>query len=440
MKIKLKDNSESDFLLKDKYPESEEDIRFFADNTLGKLAEKHGHNLLIFPPNLNQTENELNEQETILSLQNGKIVTSNYMGFVGRGETEIDITSRFDNGENNCFLHYMLQRVYNVNLFDLKVSQNNCSVWDFLIYLFPYYLKSALQQGMYKKYQRKHYNDSRVRGSIDVARHLKNNIPFAGKIAYTTREYSYDNNLTQLIRHTIEHLRTHPLGGESILRIDNEMTQCVAQIVAATPAYNRNERMNIIAANLKPERHPYFTAYTILQKICIQILRRKQLNFGENKNEDKIYGLIFNGAWLWEKYLGTLLRDLNYTISDNNKKTNCIYLFENNKGISYPDFYKENESVLDAKYKWLDDNIKREDLHQIITYMHCLKAPKGGLIYPKSRKKNASHGKYGTLKGYAGDVYQFFLEVGSSEDFASFSEEMKDAEKSLIKNISALCG
>lgn len=433
MRIKLKDNSESDFLLKEKYPESEKDIRFFAETTLDKLAEKHGHNLIIFPPNLNDTE--LDKKDTILSLKDEKIKTSNYMGFVGRGETEIAITSRFDSGENSYLLHYMLQRVYNVNMFDLKVSQNNHSVWDFLIYLFPHYLKKALQQGLYKKYQRKHHNDSRVRGSIDVAQHLKHNIPFAGKIAYSTREYSCDNNLTQLVRHTIEHLRSHLLGGQNILRIDQEMTQCVAQIIAATPTYNRNERMRIIATNLKPERHPYFTEYTILQKLCIQILRREQINFGENKNEDKVYGLLFDGAWLWEKYLGTLLQDLNYTISDNNKKTNRFSLFENGRGESYPDFYIKNKSVLDAKYKWLGDKIKREDLHQIITYMHCLKAPQGGLIYPKKSNENTSHGKYGTLKGYAGDVYQFFLEIGYNTDFQNYCREMKENELSLISQI-----
>ena len=39
----------------------------------------------------------------------------------------------------------------------------------------------------------------------------KKNIPFMGKIAYTTREHSYNNNLTQLVRHTIEYIKTHPL-------------------------------------------------------------------------------------------------------------------------------------------------------------------------------------------------------------------------------------
>ena len=54
--------------------------------------------------------------------------------------------------------------------------------------------------------------------------------------------------------------------------------------------------------------HPYYTEYTMLQKICLKILRHENIIFGNKK--DKIYGLVFDGAWLWEEYLNTILHEI----------------------------------------------------------------------------------------------------------------------------------
>ena len=36
-----------------------------------------------------------------------------------------------------------------------------------------------------------------------IAQHIKMNTPFIGKIAYSQREFSFDNHLMQLVRHTM---------------------------------------------------------------------------------------------------------------------------------------------------------------------------------------------------------------------------------------------
>ncbi len=441
LKIKLTDNDYQGSQLTDfgidsnSNSEALTSLRFLAETTINEFADKQKENLLIFPHCLNASHKDIKCGDTIFSIQNNKIITSNYLGFVGYGNVEISITSRFDKGESNCFLHYMLQKVFAINLFDLQLSKENQSIWDFLIYLFPYYLKRAVRQGIFKKYQRQHYNDSKVRGTIDVSRHIRHNMPFNGKIAYSTREYSYDNNLTQLIRHTIEYINTHPLGGKNILRCDSETQQAVSQIIAATPSYNRNSRERILASNVKPERHPYFTEYAFLQQLCTKILRREKISLGGDSNE-KVYGLIFDGAWLWEKYLKTVIEKIGFTHYDNKERKLKEYLFEDDKEEIYPDFYhKELNFVLDAKYKWKKDKIVRDDLFQIISYMHCLEADKGGLIYPKQHIDAKLEHEYRTLKGYGGNVYQFYLDISNSNDFYSFCTEMKDCENKLVKEI-----
>ena len=80
------------------------------------------------------------------------------------------------------------------------------------MFMFPALLRSALQQGLYREYQTFKYNDSKIKGTIDVNKYIAKNVPFMGKVAYSTREYAQDNDITELIRHTIEFMKTKKYG------------------------------------------------------------------------------------------------------------------------------------------------------------------------------------------------------------------------------------
>jgi len=243
-------------------------------------------NLLVFPYSFNAG---YYENSHIFSLYDNKLSTNNLMGFVGKNNSEsgiksqLTISSRFEKVETNdkgekihkdYFLHYMLQKVFAINIFKFDQTKEKENIWDFLLYLFPYYLKKAYTQGLFKAYRREQYNDANVKGTIDVARHIRINIPFAGKIAYNTREHSYDNPVTQLIRHTIEYIKTHPFGS-GILNCDSDTRDIVSKICFVTNShYNKNKRQKVISANIKPISHPYFTEYKILQKICFNQCQR----------------------------------------------------------------------------------------------------------------------------------------------------------------------
>ena len=282
------------------------DLSVIANRNLLDL-EKENPDLLVFPHSFGKYRDDL-EKPHIFSLDDENLTTYNLMGFIGRNSAQLTISSRFAKDENNdYFLHYMLQKVFSINLLKFDQTPNKENIWDFLLYLFPYYLKKAYSQGVYKAYKKEEYNDSNIKGAIDVKRHIVRNIPFTGKIAYTTREHSYNNNLTQLIRHTIEHIKTHPFGS-GVLKGDSEVRDIVSRFTFVTDkTFNNNSRQKIINTNLKPVTHPYFTEYSALQKICLKILQHEKITFGNNK--DKVYGILFDGAWLWEEYLNTILKE-----------------------------------------------------------------------------------------------------------------------------------
>ena len=393
-----------------------ENLKLISNVKISELSNSNNHNLLVFPRDFNQYGDKINES-CILSLSGDKISTGNIMGFVGINETQLTIRSRFDEGNNSdYFMHYMLQRVFSINLFDMKHSTSADSIFDFLIYLFPYYLKKASAQGLFKKYRRFEHNDANVKGSINITLHIRQNIPFHGTVAYTTRDHSYDNEITQLVRHTIEYIRLKE-AGKTILSSDSETKNCVSQIVMATPSYSNQKRVQIINQNLRPVRHPYFSEYTALQKLCIQILRHEAIKFGEEK--DQVYGVLFDGAWLWEEYLYTILKDLGLK--------NCYRKL-------YPDFYNDTKKIiLDAKYKHLDGKVGREDLYQVVTYMHCMNYQLGGYLYPADKACQSISYK---LAGMGGTIKVIPLQIPQTkQNWDDFIKDMKSSENKFISQL-----
>ena len=404
------------------------DLQTVAGKSLQELC-KQNANLLVFPDCLKSGDDKIEElsicelagspkysdESKIENVDNVKIKTGNLMGFIGFGGkdnhgTLVEIRSRFtkNNGQDH-FLHYMLEKVFRINLFNLNYSHSRNDGLDLLYLVFPYFLKKALRQGLLRKYQTYKRNDSAVKGVIDISRHIKYNTPFNGKIAYNYREYSADNHVTQLIRHTIEFLKQKPIG-KNILSNDSDIIFAVKQITEVTQeTYSFHAREKIIHKNLKGENHPYYSDYKPLQKLCVMILNHSKMQYSQSNSP--VYGILFDGAWLWEEYLATILCDpklaeKQFLHPTNKDRKGGIRLFDNSKNDDaentfskcyrriYPDFYRENTKpgnddflkndgvILDAKYKQLEKGLVRDDLYQIISYMHTMKIPTGGFIYP----------------------------------------------------------
>lgn len=418
-----------------------------ADKTVSELC-KDNENLLIFPHSMEQSDDRI-ESSTILGIQNTsdpdkvRINTGNVMGFIGVGNLQVKIQSRFDKGRDDYLLHYMLQKVMSFNLFDLNHNNEQEDVFDFIMFMFPYTLKNALRQGLYREYKTYNHNDSNLRGTVNLSRHITHNVPFAGNIAYSTREYSHDNNMTQLIRHTIEFMKTKKYGN-AVLNIDRETIDNVKEIVEHTTSYNKGERSNIISKNLRFKSHPYYTEYKPLQILCLQILRMEEVKYGET--DDEICGILFDGAWLWEEYVNTILTGQGFVHPQNKLGKGRIYLFEDidsegkkhKSGIRYPDFYKE-EFVLDAKYKRLGSYDKvsmvgRDDIHQVIAYMENLKATKGGFVSPLESKQTKV--PTSRLKDSNSTLSIFGIKIPQgAKSYSDFCARMKEEEIKFVHSL-----
>lgn len=457
-----------------------ENLRLIANTKLEQLSTDSQAQLIVYPPRVGDNYDGV-EDKFIITLREtsgkARIKAEDLLGFIGVGDTLLTIGTRFTGNftkktaekedkeekteekkeeKEDFLLHYMLQKVLKINIFSLPHPVVGDAVLDLLIYMFPGMLSKALRQGMLKRYVKFEKNDANVKGPININRHIRYNYPFNGKIAYTQREHTANNPATQLIRHTIEYIRTtmhkHLLNNTPEIRGD------VATIVTATPTYDRKCRASVVNANKRRNPHPYYTAYEPLLKLCIDILEHRKIRY--SSSDKLIHGILFSGSWLWEEYLyNAIFSKLNFTHPDNHRKTDAIHVFkltvdtetsEESEEIGarrFPDYmFKDTESgevkmVVDAKYRRFDNCGDRDNLHQLVTYMHITQSESGALICPietdidaveKKKIKDKSR-KFRVLQGYGGKYYKIGFEIPENADsFGDFASKMAEEEDRLI--------
>ena len=209
-------------------------------------------------------------------------------------------------------------------------------------------------------------------------------------------------------------------------------------IVEATEGYKPYDRQKILAENKKNTvRHAYFREYRALQHLCILILQSQKQELGTGIN--RVYGVLFDGAWLWEEYINLIVGDIFYHPMNKAEK-GVQKLFFGGVGHIYPDFISRNAEeriIADAKYKPIK-NIGNADYFQVLAYMMRFEAKKGFYFYPESAEAKAlslwlNRGSTYEKNVYASEdvcVVKHGLRIPSgAKDYREFSAMMRDSER-----------
>lgn len=409
------------------------------------LIELESDNVFIFPEFVKDAD-DIDNSQMILFKSKLQYRTSNIMGFLGMGNERLVISSRFSHETDDYFMQYLLSKVLDIpNILDLQSdAHSENKLFYLLLFLFPMYLKQALRKGLYKTYVKTYQNDANVKGAIDVRRHIKLNTPFIGSVAYNQSEMSYDNDLMELIRHTIEYIKQKSFGSKILHKVSDE----AHSVIEVTSSYQYHQRRKILELNKKNlVRHAYFHEYQTLQRLCIMILENEKLQMGSSNKQ--VYGILFDGAWLWEEYVNTLIKDQFYHPM-NNQSIGAQRLFSTEKskvGMIYPDFISLNTKdrvIADAKYKPID-NIAGLDYLQILAYMFRFDAKKGMYLYPDSIHDQLKFYNLNSGTTFEGNVSVrddvFVVKLGMNipliaEDYDDFSKQMHESEATFLLEIS----
>lgn len=430
--FKIKDNSQQK-------KESFSQIKNLTSKIVDKTLEQLEHEGIFVFPEIIRNAEDLTQDQMILQSVNDTYRTSNVMGFIGYGDERLIIESRFCGEGEDFFFQYLLDKVLDCpNIVNLESDANhNNQLFNFLLFLFPHYLTVAMRKGLFKKYIRRRYNDENVKGAIDIAKHIEKNTPFIGNVAYSQREFSYDNSLMELIRHTIEFIKRKPYGNKLLFKAKDE----IKLVIDATPKYEPCDRQKIIEQNKKNTvRHAYYREYLALQRLCLLILRHQKHQIGTGSRQ--IYGILFDGAWLWEEYINSLIGDIFYHPMNKGGK-GAQRLFEGNVGLIYPDFISRNSEfrmIADAKYKPID-NIGNRDYLQVLAYMFRFDAKTGYYLYPEVGSTDILKLRLNCGSTYEENVKpredisitKHGLKIPlNAPDYAGFVARMKDSEQEFL--------
>lgn len=142
-------------------------IPVLTNKIAGKTLEQLERDGVFVFPELVREADDLTRDQMILQGVNDCYRTGNVMGFIGCGNERLVIGSRFSDDGSDFFLHYLLDRVLDIpNVVDLETDTSRDSrLFNFLLFLFPHYLRSAMRKGLFKSYICHGYNDLNVKGN-----------------------------------------------------------------------------------------------------------------------------------------------------------------------------------------------------------------------------------------------------------------------------------
>ena len=147
--LRIKDNSQQK---KDAFSQVARLTGKIADKTLEQL-EREG--VFVFPETVKDAE-DITQDQMILQSVNDTYRSGNVMGFLGYGDERLVIASRFCGEGEDYFFQYLLDKVLDFpNIVDLDADANQDNrLFNFLLFLFPYYLKAAMRKGLFKNHCR----------------------------------------------------------------------------------------------------------------------------------------------------------------------------------------------------------------------------------------------------------------------------------------------
>lgn len=385
-------------------------LKQFGGESLEDLADKAGDALVLLDdthaddsdrksqPFFTYKDTKKKEDQEVDSF---RLETGNLMGVLRFRDREkgtsvqVEILSRFDKGENNFFLNYLLSKVYDFALGTESVSAQRSSLLEILLdIVFVRRLGEASKAGLLRHYREFRNNDWNFKGSLDLARHIRENIPLMHGIAYRKREIDLDVPVNRMIlKAALTVNRRHPGFFEG----NRDAADALRQLRMGVTEEHDLRRVLSHRDCREPVSHPFFReVWEPLRQIAKMILEDEQWTlFPEETTEDEVSGIVFDGAWLWEEYIATVLKPAGFRhcvrggTGDDEKG---LKMFEKGSARFYPDFYKDDTDVskrivLDAKYKRANSNGARNDVHQVLCYLLLTGAKLGGLVFPPVDEK-----------------------------------------------------
>lgn len=360
--------------------------RYLTKHQLGKLYQFNDNNKNIY----------------FTGIRNG-VKFNQYVGVIQIGSLTIEILPKADNNKYSEEEDYsnwrsallkMLGYCKKIKLgsvSEANLQRRNHSILDLYFEIFLDEVDFLIRNGLVKKYSRTSGNVKALKGSLNFAKQIQNNLIHQERFYTNHQVYNQDHLINQILFKALLVLK---------------------QISSNSSFVDRIERlkMNFPEVKLINVKASHFDQIVINRKTAkyakaIQIAKMIILKYSPDikSGQENMMALLFDMNKLWEEYIYRMLLrsktdDLN--ISFQNKK----YFWEKRK--IKPDLVIEKKQslgqekityVVDTKWKILSVNNPQpsdDDLKQMYAYNMYWGAKRSMLLYPNSKNINEKFGNY----------------------------------------------
>jgi 5-methylcytosine-specific restriction enzyme subunit McrC len=311
-----------------------------------------------------------------------------FAGAIQVGNTLIEVLPKADKvaaseEEERKWRDILIDMLRAVGNFDIKTpSQSNLkikpnTILDLYFEMFIREVEYLLHNGLVKQYRKKEGNVTALKGSLQFAQHLQQNLTHQERFYVRHSTYDAEHNIHFILFKTLRLLKQINTNATLNSRIGNLFLNFpeMPDIKVSESTFDR------LVFNRKTQS--YHKAIEISRLILLQY--HPDLSKGRNH----ILALMFDMNKLWEQFVFVSLRrykQTNFTITAQTSKH--FWKPENGyRSAIKPDILIKDRNgncmVLDTKWKNLNGyNPSPDDLRQMYVYHEYFGAKKVALIYP----------------------------------------------------------
>jgi 5-methylcytosine-specific restriction enzyme subunit McrC len=357
---------------------------------------------------------------------------SQYVGVIQVGDLTIQVLPKADknkadgNEGKDKWQAILLKMLKTVGVFDvfapssavLRLQSND--ILHLYFELFVAETEYLLHQGMVKHYRRTDANTTALKGSLQLSRHIAENLVHQERFFVRHTTYDTTHLLHQILYKTLQ-----------LLRRINTNAALHSRIGRLGLDFPEMPDLNVSAATFDRLVLDRKTAH---YRTALDIARLLLLNFHPDVTggSNHVLAILFDMNVLWERFVEVALKKYlqGYEVKAQTQKR---FWESNTQRLNIkPDILIEKEGkkwILDTKWKNIGDSKPSpEDLRQLFAYQTFWKTEKVALVYPDD-KDDFWKGKF--LEGH-GDCW--VIKLGIREQINDWQEKIAAQIREFITN------
>ncbi len=336
------------------------------------------------------------------SLTNNGVKFNEFVGVIQVGNTVIEVLPKADKATDSdidtkkYWQELLVKMLSVVGLFDIQSTSDSSlklksnSILDLYFALFIKEVEYLLHSGLAKQYRKKEGNVTALKGSIQFAKHIQQNLTHQERFYVRHTTYDVEHKLHFILYKTLHLLKQintnaelHSRIGVLLLHFPEMPDIKVTEATFDTLVFNRKTQ-------------PYKKAIGIAKLLLLQY--HPDVITGRHN----VLALMFDMNVLWEKFVFVSLRKYkpaHITVSAQTTKSFWCSFDTGQYSTMRPDIVIKSSTdcvVLDTKWKNINGSSPSSgDLRQMYVYHKYYKATRVALVYPGTvTQKKPDNGKF----------------------------------------------